>query len=91
MKEIINSILTLIASVLTAWLLVTFTMTLAFPEQPKLTKHSYEFQVIWQEGDTTAIIHNDMTMELTEEGCMYSRGLNVVCGVRTFKLIQKLK
>ena len=61
------------------------------PKQPQTTEHSYEFQVIWQEGDTTAIIHNDMTMELTEEGCMYSRGLNVACGVRTFKLIQKLK
>jgi len=91
MKEIVYIILTALVTFTIAWLLVSFTMTLAFPEQPQTTEHSYEFQVIWQEGDTTAIIHNDMTIELTEEGCMYSRGLNVACGVRTFKLIQKLK
>jgi hypothetical protein len=91
MKESIYSILSLIVALFIAWVFVIFTMDLAFPEQPQTTEHSYEFQVIWQQGDTTAIIHNDMTMELTEEGCMYSRGLNVACGVRTFKLIQKLK
>ena len=91
MKEIIYSILSLIAVFFITWFFVNGVMTLAFPEQPKPTEHSYEFQVIWQQGDTTAIIHNDMTIELTEEGCMYSRGLNVACGVRTFKLIQKIK